>query len=220
MNLPFSQAQFFEVFAAYNLALWPAQVALNALAMAMLAVVLWAPRRAGRLVSWGLALLWTWQALAYHLAFFWSINPAAPFFAAVSLVAALAFAWQGGIRGALQFQPGLSARSVAGLILIVLALLAYPAIGVYIGHRYPASPTFGLPCPTTLFTFGLLLMAAPNLPKVVVLAPLAWALIGSTAALALGVSEDLGLVVVAALGLYMLLRRSAPTGDSPHIPQP
>ena len=53
MNLPFSQAQFFEVFAAYNLALWPAQVALNVLAMAMLAVVLWAPRRAGRLVSLG-----------------------------------------------------------------------------------------------------------------------------------------------------------------------
>ena len=165
-------------------------------------------------------MLWTWLALAYPLAFFWSINPAAPFFAAVSLASALAFAWQGGIRGTLQFRQGLSTRSVAGLTLIVFALLVYPAIGTYIGHRYPASPTFGLPCPTTLFTFGLLLMAAPDLPKVVVLAPLAWALIGSTAALALGVTEDLALVVVAALGLYMLLRRSAPTGDAPQIPQP
>lgn len=39
-----------------------------------------------------------------------------------------------------------------------------PSLGVAIGHTYPAQPTFGLPCPTTIFTFGLLLWVRPPVP--------------------------------------------------------
>lgn len=53
-------------------------------------------------------------------------------------------------------------------------------------------------------------MAVPRLPKILVVAPLAWAVIGSTAAVALGVTQDLGLVVVGVLGVYLLLRRTSP----------
>lgn len=215
MNLPFTQQQFFEVIAAYNVAVWPAQFVLTLLAVAMVVLVIHGPERAGRLVSYGLALLWAWMALAYHLAFFWSVNPAAPLFAAISLAAAAAFAWLGGVRGGLQFRKGLSATAITGLVVVMFALAGYPAIGEYIGHRYPAAPTFGLPCPTTIFTFGILLMAAPGLRKAMVVAPLAWAVIGSTAAFALGVTQDLGLVVVAVLGVYLLVRRAAPATDSP-----
>lgn len=70
MNLPFTQDQFFGVFAAYNVAVWPAQFVLTVLAISMLVIVLWMPERAGRPVSYGLALLWCWLALAYRLAFF------------------------------------------------------------------------------------------------------------------------------------------------------
>lgn len=141
------------------------------------------------------------------LAFFWRINPAAPFFAGVSLAAASGFAWYGGVRDRLQFQQVLSARGVVGLLVVLFALAVYPAIGESIGHAYPASPTFGLPCPTTLFTFGILLMAGPGLPRAVIVAPLVWAIIGSAAAFALGVTQDLGLVVVVLLGVYMLVGR-------------
>jgi Family of unknown function (DUF6064) len=214
MNLPFMQEQFFDIFAAYNIAVWPAQLVLNLLAIAMVVLVVRSPARAGRLISSGLAFLWCWLALAYHLAFFWSINPAAPLFAAVSLASAAAFVWFGGVKGALQFEPGMSARSIAGLVVVMFALAVYPAIGEYIGHTYPASPTFGLPCPTTIFTFGLLLMAAPNLPKAILVAPLIWAVIGAAAAFALGVTQDLGLVVVAVLGVDLLLRRASPAHNS------
>lgn len=220
MDLPFSQAQFFEVIADYNVAVWPAQFVLTLLAVAMLVLVIRGPERAGRLVSYGLALLWCWVALAYHLAFFWSINPAAPLFAAVSLAAAAAFVWFGGIRGGLRFGRGLSSTAILGLVVVMFALAGYPAIGEYIGHRYPASPTFGLPCPITIFTFGILLMAAPNLPKVLVVAPLAWAVVGSTAAFALGVTQDLGLVVAAAAGVYLLLRRALPANHSRQTRRP
>lgn len=210
MTLPFSQDQFLAVMAAYNVAVWPAQWLLAALALAMVALVLYRPAQAGRPVAFGLALLWAWMAIAYHLAFFRSINPAAPLFAGLSLGAALAFLWAGGLRGGLQFRRELTATARLGLVVIALALAGYPAAGHYLGHRYPATPTFGLPCPTTLFTFGLLLMATPDLRKSLIIGPLAWALIGSSAAFILGVTQDLALLAVAAAGVYLLLRRSPP----------
>lgn len=73
------------------------------------------------------------------------------------------------------------------------------------GHRYPATPSFGLPCPITIFTFGVLLMASAKLPKGLLAGPLVWALVGSSAAFALGVWQDLALVLVAGLGVYLVL---------------
>jgi hypothetical protein len=214
MDLPFTREQFFDVIADYNVAVWPAQFVLTLLAVAIVVLVIRGPERAGRLVSYGLGLLWGWIALAYHLAFFWSINPAAPIFAAISIAAAATFVWIGGIRGQLRFQKRLSATAIVGLVVVMFALGGYHAVGEYIGHRFPAAPTFGLPCPTTIFTVGILLMVAPDLPKALVVAPLAWAAIGSTAAFALGVTQDLGLVVVSVLGVYLLLRRASPANDS------
>lgn len=214
MNLPFTREQFFEVFASYNVAVWPAQVVLVALAVSMTLLVLRSPEKAGRFVSAGLALLWCWMGLAYHLAFFWHINPAAPFFAMLSLGASAAFAWFGVVRASLNFKQGWSASRVAGLAVIMFALAGYPAIGAIIGHRYPAAPTFGLPCPITIFTFGILLMANRSFPKAVIVAPLLWAIIGSAAAFTLDVIQDLGLVAMIVLGAYMMLRRGRNASSS------
>lgn len=214
MNLPFTQAEFFAVFAAYNLAVWPLQFVLNALAIVMTIVVMLAPRKAGRSISAGLALLWAWLAIAYHLAFFWAINPAAPFFAAISLAAAAAFLWLGVFRSSLRFRSGMDARKLVGLIVILFALVGYPVIGEYAGHAYPAQPTFGLPCPTTIFTFGILLAAARPLPRWLLIAPMAWATIGVVAAFSLGVTQDLALGVVVLLGAYMLLFNRPPASKS------
>lgn len=209
MELPFSTAQFFAVMADYNVAVWPAQLLLTLIALAIVAMALRWPGRAGPVAAFGLAFLWTWLAFAYHLAFFWRINPAAPLFAAVSLAGAAAFAWQGGVRGGLRFEGGVSRAALPGLLMVALALVGYPAIGAGIGHRYPAAPTFGLPCPVTLFTVGLLLLASPRPPRALVVAPLVWAVIGSTAAFALGVTQDLGLVLAAVLCLFLLRRPPA-----------
>lgn len=215
MNLPFSQEQFYAVFTAYNLVVWPAGVVLGLLAIVLVVAALCFPERAGRPAAFGLAFLWAWIALAYHLAFFWAINPAAPLFAAISLGSAAAFAWVGGVKGRLQFERGLSGRVSMGLAVIVFAFAVYPVIGIVLGHRYPAAPTFGLPCPTTIFTFGVLLMALPRFPKVLVIGPLVWAVIGSAAAFTLGVLQDLGLVIVVGVGMYMLLRRVPSSGSTP-----
>ena len=204
MNLPFTPAQFFAVFTSYNEAVWPMQIILVLVAVTMAAAVLRFPERAGRIVSAGLALLWCWLGLGYHLAFFWAINPAAPLFAAISLAGSGAFLWLGLFKTSLRFQAGLNGRKIAGLAVIIFALAIYPAIGALLGHHYPAAPNFGLPCPTTIFTFGILMMAARPLPRALLLAPMTWAIIGAFAAFSLGVTQDLSLVLMLGLGAYML----------------
>jgi hypothetical protein len=210
MGLPFGREQFFEVFAAYNLAVWPVQLLLGGLALAMVAAVLFAPRRAGRLVSLGLALLWAWTALAYHLAFFRAINPAAPVFAVLCLASAAAFAFLGGWRGELRFERARGLRALLGWTMVAYALVGYPLAGALAGHAYPATPTFGLPCPVTLFTLGLLMLAAPGLNRLMVPGPLAWALIGGSAAFLLAVPQDYVLFVAAAFAAFLLRAPGVP----------
>jgi len=67
-------------------------------------------------------------------------------------------------------------------------------------------PTFGLPCPTTIFTIGLLMFACSPVPRSVFVVPVLWSLVGATAAFSLGVWQDLGLVAAAAVGLAALVR--------------
>lgn len=87
-------------------------------------------------------------------------------------------------------------------MLLIYAMVLYPAIGWALGHRYPAAPTFGLPCPTTIATLGLLLWTAERPPVVAVVIPWLWCLIGTIAAIQLGVAEDLGLPVALAISIW------------------
>ena len=138
--------------------------------------------------------------------FFWQINPAAPLFAALALLAAALFAWLGVIKNRLRIVTGMPCRRALGLAVAMFAVAIYPALGGLSGHTYPATPTFGLPCPVTIFTFGVTHMASNDLPKGLLLVPLLWAVIGSMAAWTLGVVQDFTLVVVAVLGTCQLFR--------------
>lgn len=209
--LPFTAEQFFDVFRAYNEAVWPAPVLLLALAVAALVIVAWQRPWSGRVVSAILGFFWAWIAVAYHLAHFASINPLAYAFAAVSAAGAGVFVWQGVARGRLRFRFSGSARAVGGAALVSFALLVYPAWSVLAGHRYPAMPTFGLPCPTTLFTIGMLALLVPPYPRSVAVVPVLWCLVGAQAAFLLGVPQDLGLLVAAVFGGYLVMRASAST---------
>jgi len=201
MALPFTVEQFYGVFRDYNAAVWPAQWFLVALALVAVGAVLRPQPWSGVVVSSILGVLWAWIALIYHLAFFARISPAAYGFAAGSAVGAVVFIWQGVIRRRLSFRwvPGLNA--MAGVVLIAFALVVYPVWSAYAGHPYPATPTFGLPCPTTIFTIGLLCFAVPPMPRSPLIVPLLWCLVGAQAAFLLGVQPDLGLIAAAVVGV-------------------
>lgn len=206
MQLPFTTEQFFDVLRAYNTSVWPAQVLLLALAVAAIILVFIPRRWSGEAISAILASLWAWLGFTYHLTFFAPINPLAYVFAAVSVAGSLVFIWQGVIRRRLEFIWIFNVQSSVGLVLVIFALVVYPAWTTLSGHHYPALPTFGLPCPTTLFTLGLLGFATPPYPRSPLVVPVLWCFIGAQAAFLLGVHADLMLIVAAIFGIVLLTR--------------
>ncbi|MDI1269548.1 MAG: DUF6064 family protein [Polaromonas sp.] len=205
MQLPFTNEQFFGVFRLYNSTVWPAQVLL--VLLAVLAIVFIALRRpwSGAAVSAILALLWIWLGAAYHLAFFARINPVAYGFGALSIARGLLFAWHGVICRRFEFAFDRSVRTGLGVTLLAFALVVYPVWATLAGHGYPELPTFGLPCPTTIFTIGVLALASGARLRAVLAVPILWSLVGGQAAFLLDVKPDLGLLVagVAAVGLFI-----------------
>ncbi|HEY9450103.1 MAG TPA: DUF6064 family protein [Gemmatimonadaceae bacterium] len=199
MRLPFSAEQFFDVLRRYNEAVWPAQWLLVALALAAIVLAFRGSSRGSRVIAGILAVLWLWMGIVYHLTFFAKINPAALLFAAAFVLQAGLVAWMGVWHSQLTFRAPSGVRGLLGGVILTYALVAYPLLGQALGHRYPYAPTFGLPCPTTLFTLGLLLWAVPRAPRLVLVIPILWALIGTSAAAVLSVWEDVGLAAVAIL---------------------
>ena len=101
--IPFTVDQFFEVFARYNEGVWPMQIILTVLAIAIIILLFRARHYSSRLIAAVLSFFWAWMAVAYHFASFTPINPAAWFFGAFFLVGALWFAWIGVLKNKLQF---------------------------------------------------------------------------------------------------------------------
>jgi Family of unknown function (DUF6064) len=206
--LPFTRQQFFALFADYNRAIWPAQVLAYLLALVVLAVALRRPRDAERAVPALVALMWGWTGMAYHALFFFNINTAALGFAALFVLQALLFT-QVALAGGLRFAPRRDARALWGWLLVGYAGVAYPLLGISLGHGWPALPMFGVaPCPVTLFTFGVLLLAREPVPRRLLVIPLLWGLIGGSAAFLLAVPQDWPLLIGAALVVPWLWRRA------------
>jgi hypothetical protein len=90
-------------------------------------------------------------------------------------------------------------------VAFVLYSLAYPFVTLAVGFRYPRMATFGVPCPTALLTAGLLLATSPPAPRIVLLIPLLWCIIGGSAAFLLHVHTDWPLL---AGGLLLLVHAS------------
>lgn len=199
--MPFGRAEFLAVFGAYNSAVWPAQFALAGLAFVVVGLVIRGGAAASRVACAILAFLWAYMALAYHVAFFTAINPAAWVFAAIFAGGSVAFAWIGVAQGRVRLHLSGSRAGVAGAALVIYALALYPAWGHWAGQRYPDLPTFGLPCPTTIFTLGVLLCAQSPVPRVLLVVPVTWALVGTVAAVHLGIVQDYALAVAAVVAI-------------------
>lgn len=209
--LPFSRDQFLAVFADYNQALWPGQIAAYGLALAMLAAIALSPlsRTVGRLAAAGLAAGWLVTGIGYHGLYFSAINPAAFLFGALFVLQAGLLIGHGVVAGSLRLQFGREPGGLLGGVLVAYAMAIYPLTGHLSGHDYPAAPTFGVtPCPLTLFSLGVLLLARPPAPRMLLAIPLLWALIGGAAAVMLDMPQDWILPAAAALGVLGARRRS------------
>ncbi len=207
MSLPFTNEQFLSVFEKYNLSVWPMQIVFVLIAILAMILSIRKIKRSDKIISIALGFFWLWIGIVYHFTYFTSINKAAYFFAALFIFQGLLFLFAGGMGSMLSFKFQPNSYGIVGSLLILYALLIYPVLGYFFGHAYPKNPTFGLPCPTTIFTLGLLLWTDKFVPKYVLAIPLIWSIIGFGAALSLGVIEDYGLLIAGVLGFILIIVR-------------
>ena len=206
MNLPFTTEEFLEVFKIYNLTVWPTQILLVILALLMIFVLLKKNKLSDKIISIGLTLFWLWMGIVYHYLFFTKINGAEYVFGLLFVFQAVLFFYYGLIKRNLEFNFRNNFIGVISIILFLYALIFYPLLGYQFGHLYPRTPTFGLPCPTTIFTFGMIILLA-NRKNIIFIIPIVWSLVGFTAAIKLGIYQDIGLLIAGVLSAIILFTK-------------
>jgi hypothetical protein len=208
MKLPFTLEQFLDVFRQYNVSVWPVQVLLIVLALVAAYFSIFKKSYSDKIIVSILTFLWLWMGIVYHLIYFSSINKAAILLGSLFIIQGLLLFYLGVIKDKLRFQFSLNKYGITGMILIMFSLIVYPLIGYWSGHVYPASPTFGLPCPTTIFTFGVLLFSSSRIPFIVIIIPVTWSLIGFSAVVSLGMKEDTGLLIAGLISTIIVIYKN------------
>ena len=206
MQFPFTTQEFLEVFKNYNLAVWPVQI-LFLLVAIFIIIAVSKFIVSGKTIVVVMSLFWIWMGTVYHLLFFSSINKAAFLFGGIFILQGLLFLFYA-FKKSPAFELKGNIYGIIAAVLAVFAIVIYPVIGYFSGHIYPYSPTFGLPCPTTIFTFAILLLSKRHLPFYLLIIPLAWSLVGFSAAMFFGMYEDIGLILSAVIfSVLILLKR-------------
>ena len=204
--LPVTRDQFFALFVEYNKGVWPVQIVAYLLGLAMIFLIFVPARGRNRIIGVGLAAMWGWTGLVYFWEYFAKINQAAPLFGALFIAQAALFLYSSAIRGHEKFRVCDGARAWVGWPLIAYAMVLYPLLGLWTGHALEEVPMFGItPCPVTIFTLGLLLLARPMAWWLLAI-PFLWSLVGGSAAFLLGVPQDWVLLLSGVAAVWVAVR--------------
>ena len=206
-HIPFID-RFMRIVIEYNFAIEPMQYV--AYALGIIAVLLAAVKAefARKYVSLILAIFWIWIGFMFCILYWSQIYPLAHVLGVLFIIQGLLFLIFGFFRQDLSFHTEASVYTTLGFIFIVYAMVLYPLIGKYLGRSWPAILPFGLvPCPTTPFTFGLLLWANKKVPFYVFVIPLV-AAIFAAGAITFGIYEDIGVFIAGVLGTILILVRN------------
>jgi len=207
MKTPFTTEQFFEIFEKYNTSVFPVQLII--IALGIIGLVLIHSRNSVRkkLISILLGILWLWTGIVYHITFFTSINQAAYVFGSLFIIQGIFFFVEM-LRGRLEFSFGGSVREYIGYFFILFGLIIYPIISYLLEGSVSRTISPGLPCPTTIMTFGFLMLTTDKLSKYLLIIPVIWAVIGTSAAISFGVYQDYVMILAAIVaGIYLFGRK-------------
>ena len=215
-SFPFTADAYFSLFETYNSVIWPAQPVAYGLGVVALAMALRPMAVGGRIAFAVLAVFWLWNGIAYHLLHFHQINFAALGFGALFALQGVLFAGHAvGGRSIFRFRTDVFGWS--GLLLCLFALAVYPLLGWLAGHGWPRAGVFGVaPAPTTIFTFGMLLMLEGSAPLYLFAIPALWSLAGGSAGVfILRIPEDVLLLIAGVVGSGMLVWKRRRDSESP-----
>ncbi|HEX5719637.1 MAG TPA: DUF6064 family protein [Thermoanaerobaculia bacterium] len=158
--------------------------------ISLLAVFLLAFRskRADRVISFFLALLWAWMG-----------------FGLLFPIQALIFFVEGTCRGRLDFRSRAGAAPVAGALFLLYSLIVQPILQIALEPGALHLPVHELGFDAVLFTFGLLLFLKEGFPRYILALPLVWAAMGGMAAFQDGGPRDWGLLAALLAGSFLAL---------------
>jgi hypothetical protein len=203
-----TETQLLEMFAAYNAQIWPMQYLAYLLGLVGLWMAIKPGRLSDRLIPAILGFFWIWVALMFWLPSGGQGFVLGYIFAGIFLLQGLLMLIQA-LRPRLVFTYKGTPAAWIGITFALYAMLGYPLLGILVGHTYPQAPPFGLtPCPLVAYTFGLLLLTSPRVPKTLLIIPFCYALSGILW-VSIGMVEDIGMVLSGLLGLWLIWSRDA-----------
>jgi len=206
-NLPTTE-QLLATFEAYNLDIWPMQVVAYLLGIVAVFFAVKRTQSSGKITSAILSFLWLWTGIVFCVFYLGPLfAPGYGMGVLMIIQGVLFFASVLRPRVSFHFEPNL--YSIIGILFIAYAMIGYPLVGHSVGHDYPRVLSFGLvPCPTTVFTFGLFMMSDTKVPRSFLVIPLLFAVV-AVAPISRGVVEDIGLIVTGVVGTVMILFRDS-----------
>jgi uncharacterized membrane protein HdeD (DUF308 family) len=207
MKTPFTIEQFFGVFEKYNSAVFPIQLVLVILGIIALILIHSKKESKNKLITGFLSFLWLWIGIVYHMVFFTSVTKAAYLFGGLFIIQGILLTIAL-FRKQLVFKFEGSTREYIGYFFIVFGLIIYPVISYWLEGSFALTITLGLPCPTTILTFGFLMLTNRRFPKYLLIIPTLWALIGTRAAISFGVYQDYMMLLSAVVAdIYLFGRK-------------
>lgn len=206
METPFTIEEFFTVFGNYNTSVFPMQLIFIVFGITAIILLHSKKRLSSYFITGFLGLLWLWIGIVYHINFFTSINKAAYVFGGLFIIQGILILIEM-FRKKLQYTFENTTWKYIGYFLILFGLVIYPIISYILEGSFVKAISLGLPCPTTIFTFGFLMLTNNRFPKHLLIIPTIWAVIGTFAAINFGVYQDYVMLIAAILANIYLLKR-------------
>jgi len=203
----FTIKDFMSVLESYNLALWPMQIFGYILVIVALFFTFKSTKYSQQIVLGLLSFLWLFTGIGFGLLYWAPSHLFGYVFGVCCIIQGLIFLY-GLMKSDITISfPGLTNYSWIGIIFILYAMVGYQVFGIFLGHTYPRFFPVGLvPCPTTIFTFGIFLIMSKRIPIKYLVIPFILALGGFLAAYK-GIYEDIGLIIAGLLGTFLIMRR-------------
>ena len=207
MSVPFTFDEFLEMLERFNTGWWPVHLIMYVLAVTAIYFAIRKTRWSAKVVNGILVFFWIWVGTVFNLLYFSRLYPMAYLFVVLFILEGIILALAGLFRNRITFRVKADLFGYIGAILIIYALIGYPLIADFTGRGYPHLLLAGMmPCPTAIFTQGLLLWTEKPLPKIVSVIPVVYALTGFVP-VKLGVVEDIGLIVAGVVTGILLMYR-------------
>lgn len=207
MKLPFTTGQFFNVIEKYNLTMFPFQLIILLLGIVCLFLLHSKLSAKDKLIGIYLGILWIWIGVAYHLVYFTVINKAAFLFGGIFILQGLFILFSTFVKNRLIFTFTLQTKDYLGYFFILYGLIIYPIISYFVEGSFERTIVMGLPCPSTIFTFGFFILTSNKFPKYFLIIPSLWAVLGLSAAINIGVFQDVMILIAAIIADIILIRR-------------